>query len=288
MNLTKRVPVAWPTLLLTAATTLVWVGSTAGALMGVLPWWVAMLVNTAAACAAFTPMHDASHKSVGKARWLNEIVGRVSALPLLAPFGAFRWLHLEHHKHTNNPERDPDYWSGTGPRWMLPLRWLTQDLHYYVLYYAALRRRPVAERREAIVTLLAMYGAAIGLSLAGFVMPVVLLWLVPARIATGLLSFGFDYLPHRPHDVPASENRYAATAIIINWWLTPLFLYQNYHLIHHLFPAVPFYRYVKVWKARESELRAKGAKVETLTLRGRSRGASLRRHPWLVFLRPRA
>ena len=28
-------------------------------------------------------------------------------------------------------------------------------------------------------------------------------------------------------------------------------MYQNYHLVHHLYPTVPFYRYGKVWKARE-------------------------------------
>jgi fatty acid desaturase len=35
------------------------------------------------------------------------------------------------------------------------------------------------------------------------------------------------------------------------WLLTPLMMYQNYHLVHHLYPTVPFYRYKKAWLARE-------------------------------------
>ena len=31
----------------------------------------------------------------------------------------------------------------------------------------------------------------------------------------------------------------------------PLLLYQNYHLVHHLHPVVPFYRYIKVWRRSE-------------------------------------
>lgn len=61
-----------------------------------------------------------------------------------APFPAFRFVHLEHHKHTNDPALDPDHYrcvrvphsdqgatsvrerSGEGPKVLLPLHWLTQ------------------------------------------------------------------------------------------------------------------------------------------------------------------
>ena len=35
--------------------------------------------------------------------------------------------------------------------------------------------------------------------------------------------------------------------------LTPVLLYQNYHLVHHLHPLIPFYRYIAVWRRNESE-----------------------------------
>jgi ring-1,2-phenylacetyl-CoA epoxidase subunit PaaE len=33
--------------------------------------------------------------------------------------------------------------------------------------------------------------------------------------------------------------------------LSPALLYQNYHLVHHLHPVVPFYRYIAVWRRNE-------------------------------------
>ena len=34
------------------------------------------------------------------------------------------------------------------------------------------------------------------------------------------------------------------------WLLTPLMTFQNYHLVHHLYPRAPFYRLIKLWKSR--------------------------------------
>lgn len=271
--------IAWPTIVVVVAAVGGWATSTTLALFDLIPWALAMLVNTVCAFATFTPMHDASHRSVARARWVNELVGRVAAIPLVAPFTAFRFLHLEHHKHTNEPDRDPDFYSGQGPRWLLPVRWLTQDLHYYVTYFSRLSERPEAERRETVAVFTGLYALAITLAAAGFVAPVVLLWLVPGRLATALLAFSFDYLPHRPHDVPARVDRYRATRLFVDAWLTPLFLFQNFHLIHHLFPGVPFYRYRVVWYALRDELIDKGATPElllgTLESTPRSKNAQL-------------
>ena len=33
--------------------------------------------------------------------------------------------------------------------------------------------------------------------------------------------------------------------------LSPLLLNQNYHLVHHLHPVIPFYKYVRVWRRNE-------------------------------------
>ena len=50
-------------------------------------------------------------------------------------------------------------------------------------------------------------------------------------------------------------------------WLSPLLLYQNYHLVHHLHPVVPFYRYIRVWR-RNEEAYLDGGPALT-TVRGR-------------------
>ena len=61
------------------------------------------------------------------------------------------------------------------------------------------------------------------------------------------LAWWFDWLPHHGLDETQSENRYRATRnrVGMEWLFTPLMLSQNYHLVHHLHPSIPFYRYLR-------------------------------------------
>ena len=62
----------------------------------------------------------------------------------------------------------------------------------------------------------------------------------------------FAYLTHKPHEV---HERYRDTNVfwvkgktfepIVNW----LYMFQNFHLIHHLFPRVPFYLYPNAFRS---------------------------------------
>ena len=45
--------------------------------------------------------------------------------------------------------------------------------------------------------------------------------------------------------------------------LTPALLYQNYHLVHHLHPLVPFYRYLTVWRRNEPRYLEGGPALST-------------------------
>ena len=262
--------ISWPTVSLALAAFGGWLTVLAAAVAGALPAPLAVVLLTLAGYLTFTPMHDASHGSVGRARWLNELTGRLAGIPLMAPFRAFRFAHLEHHRNTNDPTRDPDMWSGGRFHLALPLRWMTQDLHYYVFYFRALTTRPRDERAETVATLLALWGLAALAAASGHAREVLLFVVLPSRLAIGLLACSFDWLPHAPHEVRGADDRFRAT-LNVRWsaarrggLLTPLLLSQNYHLVHHLFPGVPFYRYGAVWSARERELVAKGAGYRAL------------------------
>lgn len=261
VNLLKAPPIAWPTILLHAMAWSAWLGVLVTALTGALNPWIALVVNTVLGFVLFTPMHDASHKSLTRAKIPNEIMGRMAALGIHAPFPAFRYLHLQHHKHTNHDHEDPDMWAGRGPWFVLPLRWLTQDLHYYAFYFSRWAERPKAERRETALTL-ALTVVGMG-ALMWLTSPLIVLlaWLIPARLAVAALSYSFDYLPHKPHHTTSKQDRYTATSVRPTPWLSPILLYQNYHLVHHLYPGVPFYRYAMVWRDKEATLRKRGAKV---------------------------
>ena len=68
-----------------------------------------------------------------------------------------------------------------------------------------------------------------------------------------MLAWWFDWLPHHGLEDTQTENRYRATRnrVGLEWLFTPLMLSQNYHLVHHLHPSVPFYRYLKTWRRNE-------------------------------------
>ena len=260
-NVLRAPSTAWPTVGLALTCVAATAGALTGAVTAQVPTVVAAVIVFAAAFAAFTPMHDASHRSVSRNEWLNEVVGRASSMVLLAPYVAFRYVHLQHHKHTNDAEHDPDFYAGRGSKWLLPLRWLTQDFHYYWVIATRWRQRPTAERVEVVINVATIVALVAGFIASGHGLTLLLAWLVPVRLAIACLALSFDYLPHVPYAARASEDRFAATRILIAPGLTGLFLFQNYHLIHHLYPGVPFYRYRKVFEARRDKLLAQGARV---------------------------
>ena len=61
---------------------------------------------------SYLPSHEAQHSIIaglGKPlRWLNELVGHVSDIPLVYPYRVLRATHMEHHQHANDPEKDCD------------------------------------------------------------------------------------------------------------------------------------------------------------------------------------
>jgi len=238
--------IAWPTLFVLAGALALWA---LGIAVIHLAWPIGCALATLGAYVAFTPMHEAAHRSLARARWLNEVTGRLASVPLFGPFAAIRYIHLEHHKHTNDPHDDPDHWSGRGPAWLLPLRWLTQDVHYYSVYLRRRARRPSREQVEIVATLVGLVASAVVLVASGHGREVVLGWLVPARLAIGILAFAFDYLPHRPHVITAKQDRFAATSAFEGPAKYVATLGQSLHRVHHLYPGVPFYRYGVVWRA---------------------------------------
>jgi beta-carotene hydroxylase len=251
--------VAWPTLALFTACLAAWSASFVALTLGWLPSYLCVASSSAAAFAIFTPMHEAAHRSVARFKPINEIVGRLSALVLTLPFPPFRFLHIEHHKFTNEPDADPDFWTALPPAWLLPFRWASLDFAYLAFYQARSRLRPFTERLE---TWLVAFGALSIFIVAAFhrhTSWVLLGWVLPSRVATFSLALAFDYLPHAPHVVSSRVDRFRATTVRSDALLTPVLLYQNYHLMHHLYPAMPFYRYARAWRAQRQMLLAKGA-----------------------------
>lgn len=246
----SRGETAWPTVGLCAGLAVAQIAAAR-----LLPAPLGVLACCAAAYAQFTVAHDASHRGVSRRRWLNELCGYAAGIALLMPHEAFRRNHLHHHAHTNDPAQDPDFWvaGATLPRTLLRCATILQ-YHYYCYIFRLGRRDGVWARSWTLLGAFAV--AALGAFFLGFGRAALLYWILPAQVATAALGLLFDYWPHRPH---TERGRLRDTAAILPRYLDPFFLRQNLHLVHHLFPAIPWYRYREALGALEPELRAASA-----------------------------
>ncbi|MFT6397981.1 MAG: ferredoxin-NADP reductase/fatty acid desaturase [Bradymonadia bacterium] len=258
--------IAWPTVALmtalVAGEALVWAGVLGGSLA--IGW--AMLAATVLAYAGFTVMHEASHGNIdggeAAAAWLEEALGWIGGFLLFAPYPVFRAMHLQHHAHTNDPERDPDHWVAADTPMSVLARCFTIFPHYYAEFFRGRFGGPgvgVRSRAGSIVGVSVMIALLVGLVAAGLGREALLLWVVPAWLASAVLAFAFDWLPHHPH---AIQERFRNTRVLLGPGLTLSLLWQNYHLIHHLYPRVPFYLYGRCFDEVRPLLEAEGAPIE--------------------------
>jgi fatty acid desaturase len=262
--------VAWPTVALFFGGLGVLGGSTALGIEGTIPVPVAVLLNAAATYMFFTVLHDAMHRSLSRHAAVNDWFGRVSA-PLVAPpfisYSVFRFVHMQHHRFTNHDEtQDPDAYSSNGPAWSWPLRWATQDIRYWFFYFPRIGTRPRGELIELGLTAAIVVGIFAALISAGFGMELLVYCIIPTRINILFLGFAFDFLPHHGLEATPQDDRFKTTRnrVGLERLMNPILLYQNYHLVHHLHPLIPFYRYLRVWRRNEESYLEQDTPLSTI------------------------
>lgn len=262
----KRTPsISWPALGLFLLGITILVVATRMAAAGTLPLWAAMLINGVGLYLLFSTMHEALHRNVSANSSLNEALGRVSLFLLIpaAPIEIARWAHFRHHRFTSGGQ-DPDNFIHHATWWQAPLRWSNFDLYYLYIF---LRDGGEERRRRApglIAAAVVFAVVVITMTYIGYGTEVLFLWILASRIGLALVAVVFVFLPHYPAKITAKENEYQATTVRkgCEWLLTPLFVYQNYHLIHHLYPTMPFYNYIKVWHLKYDELIAENPAIQ--------------------------
>jgi len=258
--------VAWPTLLLSIAL-LLGVVAVWGAVLGkLLPLWLGAILMIGIDYAWFTPLHEAVHGNISGRQshsWLDGLIGCFAATSFCAPYPAFKALHLRHHCTVNRPGRDPDLWVAGRSKLETALRCLSILPYYYATIFGLVGEPSVflkSYRRQSFLAF-GLIGASVALLTSqGLAMEALLLWFLPGLIAGGMLAYVFDYMPHHPHE---GIGRYDNARIILGGpLLTVLTGWHNYHLIHHLYPRVPFFRYGQVFFAMRVELESKGARID--------------------------
>lgn len=68
----------------------------------------AMLVYGTVIVLSFAPLHECSHGTAFKTRWMNHALGYLIATLTFRPFLYFKYRHAAHHTYTQHEDRDPD------------------------------------------------------------------------------------------------------------------------------------------------------------------------------------
>ncbi|GAB4227616.1 MAG: fatty acid desaturase [Stanieria sp.] len=216
-----------------------------------VPGWCCFSANVLALHLSGTVIHDASHNSAHSNRVLNAILGHGSALMLGFAFPVFTRVHLQHHAHVNDPENDPDHFVSTGgPLWLIAARFFYHEIFFF--------KRRLWKNYELLEWFLSRLFLAVIVIVSiryGFIGYITNFWFVPALVVGIALGLFFDYLPHRPFQ---ERDRWKNARVYPSPILNLLILGQNYHLVHHLWPSIPWYKYQAAYHATKPLLDAKG------------------------------
>jgi len=258
--------IAWGTLLLFLIIVVGYTLVIISCLNGHLSYSIGSIACVYFSYACFTVQHDAGHGSIfsheSHLKWIESSLGWVASLPLLVvPFLLFQKIHDRHHAFTNDPNRDPDQFN-FGNKWyqiILNIYFIPIKYHWMALFQLRHLKTFRDTYASTFVYLIITIGSLTVLSLKGYGFEVFCFAIIPLIINIFILVMFFDYIPHHPHK---SLDRYHNTRIYPSRLLNLLLLGQNYHLIHHMYPRVPWYRYKNVYTKIKPDLLAKKAPIE--------------------------
>ena len=254
----------WGSLLWGALNLLVWLSLWPAVLVFGLSPFVAFPVAVANVALCYLPSHEAQHSIYAKPgerlRWLNELVGHLSTIPLAIPYSALKATHMEHHKHCNDPELDPDYGihcDTTLQVFRRALRLRDPRGGMSERYRDTLKRigREDAARDHAAFEVI-HFGILFALALSGFAVEAALLWWLPRQLGAFYILYYLSWAPHNPQ---LQKGRYKDTRASKSWGGNISSLGMQAHIVHHLYPRIPLFRTPAAYREMRPLLEARGA-----------------------------
>jgi beta-carotene hydroxylase len=269
--------VACPTIILGMVLAASYIATVVMALTGILALWSAVPLVAVLTYASYTVLHESVHGSITgndqSLRWLNKALGYMAAWIVMIPLTAHRHEHTAHHRYTNDETRDPDFHIGQMRNSPPALaRAVVRAIVSQFRFYSENRwmKAPFNEKVHLCLEVAAAIMPRLAVMVAGHWVEGVALFVLGWLIGAIILLYLFAYVVHRPHE---QVGRYVDTSTILlpqplDTLLTWLWLFQNYHSIHHLFPRVPFYKYAQLYGELEDIMLAKGAPIHRASIRG--------------------
>ncbi|MFN7515492.1 MAG: beta-carotene hydroxylase [Dolichospermum sp.] len=241
-----------PTLLMFLVVVMMLVLSNFGYWLWEWPHWLCFSINTLTLHCSGTIIHDACHQSAHRNRIVNAILGHCSALILAFAFPVFTRVHLQHHGNVNHPNDDPDHYVSTGgPLWLIAVRFLYHEVFFF--QRRLWRNYELLEWFISRLIIITIVYISVQYHFLGYILN---FWFIPAFLVGITLGLFFDYLPHRPF---VERNRWKNARVYPGKVLNILILGQNYHLIHHLWPSIPWYNYQPAYYLMKPLLDEKGS-----------------------------
>lgn len=241
----------------------IWI--TAGWFSCMLPYWpirllgyivIGSVIHALAIC-----MHECAHGNMFRNSMLDHGVGFLLGIPALMSITAYQVTHRLHHKYNRSP-RDPDEFTNlSNNQRILSIAfyvWALLGMPLYLVHIAitALARGNTKQRwtvivEESLIIGLVCLVVAVAAKM-GYFSVLLHCWLIPivfAMLMANTRAWSEHTMTLRGH--PLTQSR-----TVISNRLVALFLCnQNYHLEHHLFPAIPWYRLPTVHNLLQEEYR---------------------------------
>ena len=113
--------IEWEMIVIGIGQCLIWFGLWFMVVQGAMALWLGCVLSILSTSWSYLPSHAGQHGHLsGKNKnleWLNAFVGQISLIPLAQSHHVLKALHLKHHAHTNDPDRDPDQRHGQAKNW---------------------------------------------------------------------------------------------------------------------------------------------------------------------------
>jgi fatty acid desaturase len=213
--------------------------------------------------------HDASHYRILPTRWQNDLVSNIFLMwPTFASVESFRKFHGTHHQYTNlSNDGNRHIWythdaaGDLAPDWQFPktrvglalvlLRRAAFLTGIFWIVRGLVGSSIVPSPRWMVAARLAFYGSIAGaLTWFGGWYAFLLYWIVP--FCTWHIAAQYARLICEHSAVESEEEEYAITRTTIPTSLESVFILPcnvGYHLEHHWYPSVPFYRLPELHQA---------------------------------------
>jgi fatty acid desaturase len=213
-------------------------------------------------------LHETIHRTAFRQRWLNEAVAWLCGAVLMLPPEYFRCFHFAHHRHTQDPARDPEL-ASPKPRTLPGWLWYLSGLPYWIAELKVTLRQALGRADEAFIP---------ARSKPRVVAEARILWTVYLALAVGSVAFRSEALllygvaplllgqPALRAYLMAehtgcafgpdmlANSRTTRTNALVRFlaWNMP------YHAEHHGWPAVPFHALPALHRLAAQGLRCRG------------------------------